>query len=155
MRLSSPLLALVLPVMLSLTLAGNSRAAEIMFPELLCTELECPSIELKVFLAEWVQAWGKGDAETYISYYVTDHSPSAGLSRRQWEASRRSRITADRGIEVELELESMSIDEEGVIDVIFQQKYKSRSYQDVTTKQLYLVRVGDQLRIQREIVLRW
>lgn len=106
--------------------------------------------ELTRFLASWLKVWGRGDIEGYFDHYVGDVSPNPGLSRQQWEKQRRRSVSPARNIQVTIELESMGIDDQHVIDVVFLQRYKAKGYQDVTKKQLFLVWQGKNLKITRE-----
>ena len=109
-----------------------------------------PLVELTGFLESWLRVWGQGDIEGYFDHYVEDVSPNTSLSRSQWEKQRRRSVSPGRDIQVTIELESMGIDEQNVIDVVFLQRYKAKGYQDVTKKQLFLVWEGKDLKIARE-----
>lgn len=109
--------------------------------------------ELTAFLESWLNAWGRGDINGYFEHYVANISPNSSLSRRQWEKQRRRSVAAGRDIQVSIELESMGIDDQNVIDVVFLQRYSAKGYQDVTKKQIFLVRQGEGLKITRELVL--
>jgi hypothetical protein len=117
------------------------------------TNLSKQLAELTEFLESWLNAWGRGDIDAYFSHYMANQSPIAGLSRPQWEKQRRRSVAPARHIQVSIELESMGIDAQNVIDVVFLQRYSAKGYQDLTKKRIYLVRQGDQLKISREEVL--
>lgn len=115
--------------------------------------LECYRMEIRAFLQSWVNAWGKGDYDAYVLHYENVTSPRFGQSRQQWESDRRARLESSGDIEVSLELESMGIDDDGSLDVIFVQSYESSVYRDVVRKQLFLKRSPDGLRIQKEATI--
>jgi len=115
--------------------------------------LQCHSEEVKQFLRQWVRAWGNSDIETYLSLYTTARSPRDDLSRAEWEQHRRARIAPDKQVEINLNLESMGLEDSGIFDVIFRQHYRSPSFEDEVRKRLFLLREGGELRIWKEEVL--
>jgi len=115
--------------------------------------LECHSTEIKGFLQSWVNVWARGDLEAYLAHYVSNGSPKTGLSRDEWIAARKHRVSPEFEIEITLDLDSLGLDGADVVDVIFVQKYTSASYTDEVRKQLFLVRQEDGLKIRREYSL--
>lgn len=115
--------------------------------------LECHSDEVKSFLRTWVRAWGDGDIEAYLDHYSSIRSPRSDLNRSQWEAHRRARIGPEKKIEINLKLESMGLEDSGIFDVIFNQRYRSATYQDESRKRLFLIRESGDLKILKEEVL--
>lgn len=115
--------------------------------------VECYRSEVKQFLQSWVIAWGDSEVNDYIEHYATFESPRPDMTRSQWEAERKNRLTRNEDIAVTLELDSMGISDSGDVDVIFLQNYVSDSYHDVVKKQLFLQRSPDGLKIKREVVL--
>lgn len=116
-------------------------------------KLQCHSGEVKDFLRRWVKAWGEGDIDTYLSLYTTARSPRDDLTRPQWVQHRRARIGPGKGIELNLKLESMGLEDSGIFDVIFRQQYESASFRDEVRKRVFLLREGGELRIWKEEVL--
>lgn len=115
--------------------------------------LQCYAPEVKVFLHEWVKAWGSGDIETYLARYSSNRSPRSDLTRAAWEQHRRDRVSPDRPVEINLKLESMGLEDSGIFDVIFSQQYRSPTYQDEVRKRLFLARESVELKIWKEEVL--
>ena len=62
------------------------------------------------------------------------------MTRSQWEANRRQRVSPDRDAEINLKLESLGVSDSGLFDIVFRQNYISRDYQDTVRKRLFLLR---------------
>jgi hypothetical protein len=112
--------------------------------------LECHAPEVKALLSHWVRAWGDGDIETYLSLYASARSPRQDMTRETWEAHRRARIGPGKQVELNLKLQSMGIENSGLIDVVFEQHYKSATYEDVVTKRIFLIQQAGELKIWKE-----
>ncbi len=113
----------------------------------------CYREEVKDFLQSWVVAWGKGDVDQYLEHYAPFGSPKPNMTRQEWEAERRLRLSNSANVVVTLELDSMGISEDGSLDVIFVQSFQSPTYRDIVKKQLFLKRHDQNLVIQREVTL--
>jgi hypothetical protein len=112
--------------------------------------LSCYTAEMTLFLESWLKAWGTGDIESYLNHYSTSQSPRSGWTREQWEEERRRLVTPSQSRQISIALESMGIDDKGVLDVIFEQNFASKGYRDVVKKRVFLVREANQLKIVRE-----
>lgn len=55
--------------------------------------------ELAKVVQSWAEAWSAQDVDAYLSHYAPDFSPS-NMSRADWAAQRRERITAPKEISV-------------------------------------------------------
>jgi colicin import membrane protein len=87
----------------------------------------------------WADAWQGQDVEGYLASYAQGFTPSHGLSREQWQAQRRQRLSKPGHIEVELEGLSVVFLAAGGARVRFLQRYRSDRYRDKTRKSLHLV----------------
>lgn len=86
----------------------------------------------------WKAAWADKNVPQYLSNYSDDFEIPGKLTRKRWEALRRSRLTRPRYIDVSIAYEKFSIVETNIADVFFKQTYQSNLYRDVTNKVLRL-----------------
>lgn len=104
---------------------------------------------IETAIADWAKAWSKQDVAGYFAAYASDFSP-AGLSRAQWEAQRRSRITAPRSIDVQIS--DLEIEQQGdTARANFRQSYRSDRLSATVSKTLALTRRDGRWRIVEEI----
>lgn len=104
---------------------------------------------IEAAIAGWAKAWSKQDVAGYFAAYASDFSP-AGMSRAQWEAQRRSRITAPRSIDVQIS--DLEIERQGdTARANFRQSYRSDRLSTTVNKTLALTRVDGRWRIVDEI----
>ena len=101
----------------------------------------------------WAKAWQGQDVEAYLGAYAEGFVPSQGLSREQWQAQRRQRLSKPELIEVELEDIAVTLSANGSARVSFLQRYRSDRYRDKTRKRLYLVKEGEGWKILAEKTL--
>lgn len=115
--------------------------------------LACREAAVRDLLQTWVVAWAEADVETYLDLY--DEGPMQGPDEFQdsRDALRREQLLAQQNVVLTLELESMGIDEDGNLDVVFVQNYRSSSRRSALRKQLFLSWHGAALKIRREVVL--
>ncbi|NWG39669.1 MAG: outer membrane protein assembly factor BamE [Hydrogenophilaceae bacterium] len=104
-------------------------------------------------LNAWAEAWRSRDEEAYIAAYAVDFRPQGGLSRAEWEKRRRLLLGLSRKIDLKLESVTTDIQGEDKALVIFNQLYRSDSYQDAVIKQLKFVLVDGRWLIEEEKVL--
>lgn len=105
--------------------------------------------QVGAFLEQWRNAWATGDVATYLASYAPDFQPPGGLSRQAWEAQRQDRIKAAGNIS--LSLGEARIQQAGeLLQVSFEQHYRSPRYADKVRKQLLLRRTGEALQITSE-----
>lgn len=88
----------------------------------------------------WQAAWSDKNVPQYLSNYSDDFQVPAKLTRNNWEAMRRSRLTRPRYISLSIVYAKFEIVETNVADVFFKQTYRSNLYSDVTEKVLRLRR---------------
>lgn len=101
----------------------------------------------------WAQAWSKGDADSYITYY----EPSFRLgkmSHNQWLRNRKERVTPAANIQVKLaDLIVTPSKTDDTMIAYFKQSYQADHYQDNTSKQLVWKKIGDKWFISKEVKL--
>jgi len=106
--------------------------------------------EVESIVDLWASAWSERNVSSYLSHYSDEFDVPGRQTRRQWEALRRSRLTRPSTIDVTLVYEKFEITSPNVIEVEFDQRYRSNLYQDRTKKQLSLRKEGDAWRILTE-----
>lgn len=108
-------------------------------------------VEINYEVDQWRNAWANGVVEKYFGFYSDDFVPGAGKSIEQWRDGRRSRVYPGRGIVIELRNFDVSFNAELTgATVDFEQDYRAGSYEEVSQKQLVLVKEGLQWKIVRE-----
>ena len=101
----------------------------------------------------WSAAWEEKNVPQYLAWYSKDFDVPGHQSRSQWEALRRSRIRRPASIDIDIRFDKFEIVEPDVVDVTFQQEYRSDVYSDVTNKRLRLRKEGTNWRILEEASL--
>ena len=92
------------------------------------------------FLQQWARAWSGKRVEEYLGCYSDEFRPPNGMSRSNWEASRRSRIETAQWIEVQVrgfEVEMLAPER---ARVTFDQIYRSDRFGDSVRKTIELAR---------------
>lgn len=98
----------------------------------------------------WANAWATRDVEAYLGAYSPLFLATEGLTRPQWEAQRRQRITAAQGLSItimDLSVEPVGRDK---VKAVFIQKYQTTKLHDLSRKTLILHRHGDAWKILSE-----
>lgn len=96
----------------------------------------------------WARAWSAPNVPQYLAFYDDSFLPPNGLSRRAWEAERRSRIA---GRSISLRLENLTVTPQGSRAVVrFRQHYRSGSFVSSVNKRMVWVRRGAHWRIASE-----
>lgn len=104
-------------------------------------------------LNAWAQAWRLRDEEAYVASYAESFRPQGGLSRDEWERRRRLLLGLSRNIDLKIDSVTTEIQGEKKALAIFNQLYKSDSYQDAVVKQLKFILVNNRWLIEEEKVL--
>ncbi len=103
---------------------------------------------IEAAIARWAQAWAARDVDAYLAAYASDFAAS-GMTRANWEAQRRSRITAPRSIEVKVS--DLKIEQQGdTASASFRQSYRSDRLSSTVTKTLKLALQNGEWRIVGE-----
>lgn len=114
-------------------------------------DVECYQVAIKDFLSSWVNAWAGGHVMDYLDHYLPGSSPTPAKSYQDWRSDRIERIQSKDDIALRLELDSMMVKENGLVEVVFKQYYHSPSYQDEVYKRLELFPQGTRFFIVNEV----
>jgi tetratricopeptide (TPR) repeat protein len=98
----------------------------------------------------WAKAWAARDVDAYLSFYSADFQPEAGLSRADWEAQRRSRISKASRIAVRVVNPQVTTVDDRTLRVSFTQDYSSDAFTDKAGKLIELRDEGGSWKIVRE-----
>ncbi len=101
-------------------------------------------------LTVWAESWSEQNLTEYFSCYSQQYRPPGGKSRTEWQQNRLSRILRPEWIKVELQGIRMRRVADSRVQVKFQQKYSSSTYQDQIWKSINLVREGSDWKIITE-----
>jgi tetratricopeptide (TPR) repeat protein len=105
-------------------------------------------LAIKNAVTRWAQAWSEKDMDAYLAAYASDYSAD-GLTRSDWEALRRSRITKPKTIEVKIS--DLKVKQQGdTAKATFRQVYRSDRHRSTVTKTLELALQTGQWRIVKE-----
>lgn len=105
---------------------------------------------LKETIDLWAAAWSEENVTQYLANYADDFQVPGKMSRKRWEATRRTRLTHPDWIKVSIDYRKFELIAPNIAEVTFRQAYKSNTYHDVTTKKLRLRKEGHYWRIIRE-----
>ena len=86
----------------------------------------------------------------YIQNYSENFEVPGNQSRQTWEAMRRTRLTKPRYIKLKIDYKKFELIDTNVVDVFFQQNYRSNTYSDQTNKVLRLSKEGKDWKILLE-----
>lgn len=134
-------------------------AGEVESEDLEVTEIGEPSaaaaandtgIDSAGLVEQWARAWSEQRVDDYLAFYADGFLPDNGMSRIDWEESRRERIGAPEFIKVEVAILDSSSESPDREKVTFLQAYESNTYRDQVTKTLTLVRDGAHWKILEE-----
>ena len=99
-------------------------------------------------ITRWAQAWSARDVDAYLAAYASDFAAS-GMTRANWEAQRRARITATKSIEVKIS--DLKIEQQGdTASATFRQAYRSDRLTSTVSKTQKLTLQNGQWRIVSE-----
>lgn len=100
---------------------------------------------------QWRNAWEKGDAAQYLSFYSNNFKPSNGIALSDWRKQRSQRVTPEKQIHLLLSnFEFELLDDENKARMVFDQLYRSKGINDQSRKELLLALEQDQWRIISE-----
>ena len=99
-------------------------------------------------VTQWAKAWSARDVNAYLAAYASDYAAD-GMTRSNWEAQRRERVSSQKSIDVQLS--DMTIDLQGdTASATFRQAYRSDRFSSTVTKTLKLALQNGQWRIVGE-----
>lgn len=124
---SSPSLILPTDAAAAIASGADSQASD---PEALVLKQVQQSVAL------WVEALQRKDVAAYFSAYAPDFIPEGKLSKKSWQAQRKSQILAAQG-DVAVEIEGLNIRRKNkLVIATFKQKYAAQNQADEVIKTL-------------------
>lgn len=107
-----------------------------------------PNAGIEAAVARWAQAWSARDVDAYLAAYARDYA-AGGMTRANWEAERRARITASGSIEVRIS--DLRVAQQGdTASATFRQAYRSDRLASTVSKTLKLALQNGEWRIVGE-----
>jgi Flp pilus assembly protein TadD len=100
----------------------------------------------------WADAWSAQNVERYLESYAKEFKTPAGQSRKQWESTRRERVSRPSRISVKLNNMVVKIENETSAKVTFRQVYKATGLDANSNKTLNMVKEGGRWLILQERV---
>jgi tetratricopeptide (TPR) repeat protein len=107
--------------------------------------------EIIAAVEDWASAWSRQDVDAYLASYGQAFRPD-GMSRSAWETQRRDRVSRPDFIRIEIsDVRVTPVEnEQGDVNVAFEQAYTADNYSDQERKILSLRPVDGQWKIIRE-----
>lgn len=99
---------------------------------------------------QWAKAWSSKKVDSYLAAYADSFKAPDGLSRKEWENTRRTRIDKPENISVEVTKLNIKMIDDSHAQASFKQNYNSGSLSKRTSKVLSMKRVGDKWLIEQE-----
>ncbi|MDA0978731.1 MAG: hypothetical protein O3B72_09250 [Proteobacteria bacterium] len=90
----------------------------------------------------WAAAWQDQNVVQYLENYAEEFVVPGRLSRRNWEAQRRTSLKRPSFIKLDIEFQRFDLVEPNIVDVFFRQAYRSNTYSDLTDKVLRMKKAG-------------
>lgn len=100
----------------------------------------------------WADAWSAQNVDRYLDSYARDFKTPGGESRKQWESTRRDRVSRPSKISVKLSNLAVKIESDTAAKVTFRQVYKATGLDANSNKTLNMVKEGSRWVIQQERV---
>ncbi|WP_230968983.1 L,D-transpeptidase family protein [Nitrogeniibacter aestuarii] len=106
---------------------------------------------LNAAIEAWRQDWESRDVERYLAHYAREFK-SDNQNLAQWKQRKRAVGRGKSWIKVGINRVSMlrSPGNDGVVEVIFEQEYKSNNFTDTSRKRQYWIKENGQWRIAYE-----
>lgn len=99
----------------------------------------------------WATAWSAKNVGKYLASYADSFQTPGGESRKDWEESRRERITAPASINVEVTNLHIKMEDSNHARVSFRQSYRAGSVAKRTAKILILRKTSGKWLIEQEL----
>lgn len=100
----------------------------------------------------WADAWSAQNVDRYLDSYAKSFKTPGGESRKQWESTRRDRVSRPSKISVKLSNLSVKVESETTAKVTFRQAYKATGLDANSNKTLNMVKEGNRWVIEQERV---
>jgi Flp pilus assembly protein TadD len=102
---------------------------------------------------QWAKAWSAQDVNQYLASYASTFDPRGGQSRKAWENTRRQRVSAPKGISVEVGSPKVTIKNDSEAKVVFYQTYTADGRKSQSTnKTLMMKKEGNVWLINEELI---
>jgi tetratricopeptide (TPR) repeat protein len=98
----------------------------------------------------WAKAWSAKDTAGYLSHYSPKFDPAGTQSRKEWENTRRIRLSRPKFIEISVSKQNVSFSGNNNATIRFQQHYKSDTIDSVGQKTLKMVKSNERWLIVQE-----
>ena len=102
-------------------------------------------------VAQWAKAWSSQDIDAYLASYANSFKPAKGQSKKEWEQTRRDRISRPKSINVEVADTNITMDGDSKAKVSFKQTYRADGKPQSTAKTLLMSKKGDAWLIEQEL----
>ncbi|MGP1717269.1 MAG: tetratricopeptide repeat protein [Methylophilus sp.] len=100
----------------------------------------------------WADAWAAQNVDRYLDSYAKDFKTPTGETRKQWETTRRDRVSRPAKISVSLQNIAVKMESQTAAKVTFRQVYKATGLDANSNKTLNLVKEGSRWLIKQERV---
>jgi len=100
----------------------------------------------------WADAWAAQNVDRYLDSYAKDFKTPGGETRKQWETTRRDRVSRPAKISVNLQNIAVKMESATSAKVTFRQVYKATGLDANSNKTLNLVKEGSRWLIKQERV---
>nr|WP_245652734.1 tetratricopeptide repeat protein [Methylophilus rhizosphaerae] len=100
----------------------------------------------------WANAWAAQNVDRYLASYAKDFKTPGGESRKQWESTRRDRVSKPSKISVTLNNMVVKMEGDNAAKVTFRQVYKATGLDANSNKTLNMVKEGSRWLIKQERV---
>lgn len=111
-------------------------------------------IEVGYMVERWRNAWSSGDLNNYLLSYSSGFKPADETPFEQWQATRKSRVTPEKNITVELnDFDLVLLEQRSSAVIEFDQRYQSGNYVENSRKRLRLVKEQGSWKIIAEVEL--
>lgn len=98
----------------------------------------------------WAKAWSAKDVSKYLASYSSTFKTPKGESRKEWEQTRRERVSRPASIKVEIANPKVTMQGSNMAKVSFKQTYRANGSPQHTSKTLTMKKVGDSWLIDQE-----
>lgn len=108
---------------------------------------------VEIVIQAWAAAWSAQAVDMYLSFYHDQYRAENGMSRKNWEKLRRTRIKKPEWIKVTISDYQLERSDSKQAVVTFKQHYESNGYADVTSKRMVLLYTNNGWQIFQETSL--
>ncbi|WP_374324703.1 TolC family outer membrane protein [Azonexus sp.] len=106
--------------------------------------------DVQARIRAWAQAWSAKDYTAYTAFYAPSFTPDRGLSMKEWDRLRRTRIMPRESIAVTVDKLDVQMHGTDRATAKFEQTYRSNIYNDRVLKTLQMIRENSQWLITGE-----